>query len=281
MDSGVIGVWIAAFLTLGIMSFLYKDNPWYKFCEAIFVGLSAGYWFASLFWQNLHAKFYENFAPAIQHLFIGQFDYNLLYFGAGVLGLMMLLRLIPSIGWISRWPLSVVVGGTAGLYLINYLVSNAVKQIGSTIQPLVSFPHTISWIGNGGVIIGNILVFVVLVLSIGVILFGRNSRIELATPMKAFYFILALLACSVGTYFSFTVPFSLTGLIIFMGVFCGLIYFFFSKEHTGFFGGAATVGIWFLMITFGASFGYTVMSRMSLLIGRIDFLLVEWLKVVK
>ena len=27
------------------------------------------------------------------------------------------------------------------------------------------------------------------------------------------------------------------------------------------------------MVTFGASFGYTVMSRMSLLIGRMDFLL--------
>jgi len=89
------------------------------------------------------------------------------------------------------------------------------------------------------------------------------------------------LACVLGTYYSFTTPFSLTGLIMFMGVFCGLIYFFFSKEHTGFFGGAANVGIWFLMITFGASFGYTVMSRMSLLIGRIDFLLVDWLKLVK
>jgi len=263
------------------MSFLYKDNPWYKFSEAIFVGLSAGYWIASLFWQNLHAKFWENFSPAVQHLFQGQLDYNLLYVGAGILGLMMLMRLIPSIGWISRWPLSVVVGGTAGLYLINYLVSNAVKQIGSTIQPLVSFPQSVSWIGNGGVIIGNVLVFLVLLLSLGVMLFSRNSRIELALPIKVFYFILAAAACGVGTFFSLTVPFSLTGLIIFMGVFCGLIYFFFSKEHTGFFGGAATVGVWFLMVTFGASFGYTVMSRMSLLIGRIDFLLVEWLKVVK
>lgn len=193
----------------------------------------------------------------------------------------MLLRLVPSIGWISRWPLSVVVGGTAGLYLINYLVSNAFKQIGSTIQPLVSFPESVSWIGNGGVIIGNVLVFAVLVLSIGVILLGKNNRVELPLPVKILFFVIALIACSVGTWYSFTIPFSLTGLLIFMGVFCGLIYFFFSKEHTGFFGAAATVGTWFLMVTFGASFGYTVMSRMSLLIGRIDFLLVEWLKLVK
>ena len=30
-------LWLAAFLTLGIFSFLYKDNPWYKLSEAIFV----------------------------------------------------------------------------------------------------------------------------------------------------------------------------------------------------------------------------------------------------
>jgi hypothetical protein len=35
------------------------------------------------------------------------------------------------------------------------------------------------------------------------------------------------------------------------------------------------------MVTFGASFGYTVMSRMSLLIGRIDFLLHDWLGMIK
>ncbi len=281
MDSSVIGIWISVFLTLGIMSFLYKDNPWYKFCESIFVGVSAGYWIASLFWQNLHAKFYSNFAPALVHLTQGQFDYNLLYAGAGILGLMMILRLVPAIGWISRWPLSVVVGGTAGLYLINYLVSNAIKQIESTIQPLVTRPETVSWTVNGGVIIGNVLIFSVLIVVIGLLLFGKRYHVELSTPMKAFFFLIALVACVLGTYYSFVTPFSLTGLIMFMGVFCGLIYFFFSKEHTGFFGGAATVGIWFLMITFGASFGYTVMSRMSLLIGRIDFLLVDWLKLVK
>jgi hypothetical protein len=32
------------------------------------------------------------------------------------------------------------------------------------------------------------------------------------------------------------------------------------------------VGIWVLMAAFGASFGYTVMARISLLTGRMDFL---------
>jgi hypothetical protein len=64
--------------------------------------------------------------------------------------------------------------------------------------------------------------------------------------------------------------------VLIVGTVTGLFYFYFSKEHKGVFGTAARVGVYFLMITFGASFGYTVMSRMSLLIGRIYFLISEW-----
>ncbi len=66
-------------------------------------------------------------------------------------------------------------------------------------------------------------------------------------------------------------------IIIVTGVVCGLVYFFFSKAHTGVVGGAANVGITLLMVAFGASFGYTVMARISLLIGQTQFLLFEWL----
>ena len=65
-----------------------------------------------------------------------------------------------------------------------------------------------------------------------------------------------------------------------VGVITGIIYFFFSKEHKGIFGGFAKIGIWFLMIAFGASFGYTVMARISLLIGRVYFLLHNWLHII-
>ena len=65
-------------------------------------------------------------------------------------------------------------------------------------------------------------------------------------------------------------------ILIVIGVICGVIYFFFSKEHKGLFGGLAKVGIWVLMIGFGASFGYTVMARISLLIGRAQFLYYDW-----
>lgn len=70
-------------------------------------------------------------------------------------------------------------------------------------------------------------------------------------------------------------------LLILIGVVSVLFYFFFSMEHKGVIGGVSVIGIWFLMIAFGASFGYTVMARMSLLIGRIQFLLKDWLGVMQ
>ncbi len=61
---------------------------------------------------------------------------------------------------------------------------------------------------------------------------------------------------------------NLNALVLLIGVVSVLFYFFFSIEHTGPVRMAARTGILFLMIAFGAAFGYTVMARMSLLIGR-------------
>ncbi|MBQ26820.1 MAG: hypothetical protein CMH81_01555 [Nitrospiraceae bacterium] len=66
----------------------------------------------------------------------------------------------------------------------------------------------------------------------------------------------------------------INNLITLIGVLSVLFYFFFSVEHRGAGQAVARTGIVFLMIAFGAAFGYTVMSRMSLLIGRFDDLII-------
>ena len=213
----LVGIWIASLLTLGIFSFLYKDNPVYKVCEAIFVGVSAGYWAIVYFWDNISKKFLDGVFPETGE------PNNLLWIGA-ILGILMLMRLSNKVGWIARWPLAFIVGATAGLYMMIYLVSNALNQVADTITNLIVLNQetgSVIWLDTFG------------------------------------------------------------ALVIIIGVGTGLIYFFFSKEHKGAFGAAARVGTWFLMITFGASFGYTVMSRMSLLIGRVDFLLRDWIGLLK
>ena len=71
-----------------------------------------------------------------------------------------------------------------------------------------------------------------------------------------------------GTYYSI-----INEVIILIGVISGLVYFFFSKEHTGIIGKVSRIGVYFLMIKFGASFGFAVMGRISLLIGRFEELI--------
>lgn len=66
---------------------------------------------------------------------------------------------------------------------------------------------------------------------------------------------------------------SVNVIIVLIGVSSVLFYFFFSVEHSGPGKAVARTGVIFLMIAFGAAFGYTVMARMSLLIGRLTDLI--------
>ncbi|MBD3236044.1 MAG: hypothetical protein GF330_05025 [Candidatus Eisenbacteria bacterium] len=72
----------------------------------------------------------------------------------------------------------------------------------------------------------------------------------------------------------------ITNILIVVMVFCSLFYFFFSVPHKGVFGGVSRIGIWVIMVAFGAQFGFTVMARISLLIGRVQFLLGDWLGLI-
>ena len=71
-------------------------------------------------------------------------------------------------------------------------------------------------------------------------------------------------------------------IVLIFGTLAALIYFFFSKPHKGlFFGTGSKIGIWVIMLGFGATFGFTVMGRISLLIGRIQYLLGDWLHLIE
>ena len=201
-----IGIWIAAFLTLAIYSFLYKDNPFYKVAENIFVGVSAGYWAVILWfnytWPNL-------FEPLVNE---GSFI-NLIPI---LVGLMMFAPLIPKINWLVRIPLTFTMGVGMALVITQRIQGDIFPQLQATFLPLLG-----------------------------------------VSPLVL-----------------------ISHLLIIVGIISTLVYFYFSKEHRGILGSTAKLGIWFMMVAFGASFGYTVMARISLLIGRVYFLLHNWLGLI-
>lgn len=73
---------------------------------------------------------------------------------------------------------------------------------------------------------------------------------------------------------------SISGIIMLVGVITTVLYFYFSREQKGILTPVAKIGTYYMMVFFGATFGYTVMSRVSLLIGRMEFLLGDWLRLI-
>jgi len=226
-----IGLWIAAFFTLAIFSFLYADNVFYKFAEATFIGVSAAYWMVIGFWDSLVPKLFGALTPdLVMHMVqpslkpVSAMQWWTMLF-ALVLGLMMLWRLAPRGGWIGAWPLAFIVGVTAGLKIVSHVESDLMGQGLATMQPVVTLVPA----AGGGI-----------------------------------------------DWYASLWP-TLASVLVLVGVICTLAYFLFSVQHRGPVGGAARMGVWYLMITFGASFGFTVMGRIALLAARFEFLFDDWL----
>ncbi len=205
-------VWVAGVLTLAIYSFLYKDNPFYKVAEYIFVGLSAGYWAVFLWWNYAYPNL---FVP------LGEGNYwNIIPI---LLGFMMFTQLSKKSSWLVRFPLTFVLGVSLGLQIIAAVEGDMVPQLRGTFSPFA--------------------------------------------PGALF-----------NTYDFWT---SVGFIVLLVGVLSTLIYFFFSKEHKGILGVGSRIGVYFLMVAFGASFGYTIMARISLLFGRLHFLLADWMHLIR
>jgi hypothetical protein len=237
----IMGAWLVVLLTLCIFSFLYKDNPFYKAAEHLYVGVSAGYVAVISFWQQVQPNMFGRLWPsrvdvddgsiftsvwyAIYEIFnfistgFGVLDRSIfpeggikgfdeirfIYLIPFILGIFMILRLVPKLGWLARWAIAYIVGMAAGLRFYGFLNSDILMQIKAS-----AIDFTSDW--------GTIV----------------------------------------------------NALILFIGTLTGLIYFFYSTEHKGVVGRLSRIGIYFLMIKFGASFGFAVMGRISLLIGRIN-----------
>ena len=217
MDWNLIGIWIAAFLTLSIYSVLYRDNPFYRFAEHLFVGVSVGYGIVLTIYQGLIPFAWKPISAAIA----GESMMGFIKLIPICIGLLFFARLSPRHTWLIRYPIAILIGFGSGIAIPNVLRANIFEQTRGTIAPFA----------------------------------------EIAA----------------GTLSGWGI---FEAILMVVGVICTLTYFFFAVEHRGPVKLLSKVGIVFLMIGFGASFGNTVMGRVALLIQRVDFLLGDWLNII-
>jgi len=198
-------IWVGALCTITIFSYLWKENPLYRFAEHVMVGLSVGYMICLTWYNVLEPKWYSP-------LFT---EKRLILIIPTILAILMLFRFSKKYAWLSVWPLAFLIG-FSGYGIPTTIDAEMLTQM----QGTINVPFTGGW---------------VVVLS---------------------------------------------SLVILLGTITCLIYFYFSFPHTGAIGKVSMIGSMMLMISFGASFGYTVMARISLLLGRILFLFRDWLGIV-
>ncbi|HON87038.1 MAG: hypothetical protein KBI39_01470 [Firmicutes bacterium] len=139
--SGDLGTWIAAIATIGIMSFVFKDNPLYRIVENVYVGVSAGHALV-LGWINIRD---QGITPLTSE---GEWSVIIPL----LLGLLLYTRYFKDIAWLSRFPLSILVGIGTGLAIRGTIGSQIVNQVKSTVLPLNNINNAIIVFGTLGVL---------------------------------------------------------------------------------------------------------------------------------
>ncbi len=278
--STLIWTTIGVILTLCVYSFLYKDNPFYKFAEHLVVGASAGYYLVIYYYNFIDPNVVRpvfQLEHGGQAIALGGFEWWMALI-PGLLGLLLYTRFFPKIAWVGRWPLGIYVGGYAGLGISPVMQARVIDQMRAASSPLASILGAGEVVDPFAAVTNAALGFVIFALMTYVLLGKRHlgSR-GIATMIGV---IVGSAVVGYGGYvvlsaLSAANVVSTTNILLVVGLLGTLAYFFYSLRPTGLLGGLARVGIVFLMVGFGASFGYTVMSRISLLIGRVGFL-IDW-----
>lgn len=205
MTLEVLGVWTAAFLTLAVYTYVFGDNPVYRFAEHTYIAVATGYGFI-LQIDNM-------IRPTIKKSLMQDGQWHLLI--PMLLGLLIYARYFKPINYLSRYTVAFMVGVGAGVVLTRDFKSYFLLQLTATGLNVTSGPQAFN------------------------------------------------------------------NLLLVIGVVTTLVYFFFTIEPKGVIGAASRVGRMTMMIALGAAFGNTVMGRVSLFLGRLQFLLGPWLGLLK
>jgi len=202
-------VWLTAGMTLAIYSGVYKENPFYRLVEHIYVGVSAG--------NGVVATIDNYIRPTIQIDIAknGTWTYLIPIF----IGLFVYARYSKNrkINWLSRIPLAFWVGIGSAVVITKTFKANFISQITATFLPAVT-----------------------------------ND------PLTMF-----------------------NNILMIVGVISVLSYFFFTFEMPRPLKVIPKFGRYIMMIGFGAAYGNTVLSRISVLLGRLQFLLGNWLGIIQ
>ncbi len=200
-----LSTFLAALFTIAVFSFVYGDNPVFRFAEHLFLGLAAA---------HLTVQGYFNIVDRAWKPLVNKGD--LLSLVVIILGLLLMTRYFKQWSWLSRIPMGFMMGVAAALSARRSLDSEFFRQLVATAK--------MSW--NN---FNNAFYIAAVLLSMSYFLYCYKSDSKLGNALKL----------------------------------------------------SSRLGQYVMMIAFGASLGSTIMARLSLVIGRLAFLMRDWMHVLK
>ena len=258
----LLGAWLSIFLTLAIFSFLYDDNPIYKLAEHAFLGVTVG--------VAIVEQYYGVFKPnLIDKLAQGM----LLSFVPLMLLVLLFFKLSRKRSWVARVPIAFLVAAYAGVKLTGEANANLMTQVAQTMPDLANSFATHgfwSWQADGAGLFSDVFLVTGLVACLSHFYFSELPPSAVAYGTRAAGPAFALAATAVYL----VRPGDLPGWpLAFVAAGAGLVAATPFLAFSAYKPWVSRFGILILMLSFGASFGYTVMGRISLAIGRAQELL--------
>ncbi len=311
-----MGVWVAAILTLCVYSFLIKDNFMFKLTEAIFVGVSVGYTIVLTYQNGIKPKIQEPLIRYVRNINVDPAEVtNTVTTAIGDLsrakaGTAVTVAAAESAPFNTNAFVSLV-QQTLNRTTIDLSDQRAVA---SAIQETLAgsdlnLANTRAVLGVTRSILSDYapvtlarhlwVLYILISLFLGLLFLSRffpkhawisrfpmayliGIGVGMATPLDFQTRILGQLKATLmpvvftasgGIVWDMTIG----NIVLLVGTLSVLYYFFFSlKKEDPVSRGLTKVGIAYLMLGFGASFAFTIMARVSLLIGRVEFLKEEW-----
>ncbi|MEX0974775.1 MAG: hypothetical protein WD024_05435 [Bacillota bacterium] len=129
-------IWLGALMSLGMYSYLYKENPVFRVCEHVYLGLSLAH-LAVMGWTNIRDLGVKPLLEGKAVLAVPM-----------VLGLLLFSRYLPKVSWLSRYSLAYLVGVASAVTITGVIDAGIISQVRGAIAPVKDFDSALSLVAN-------------------------------------------------------------------------------------------------------------------------------------
>jgi hypothetical protein len=162
----MLGVWVAAFFTFSVLSFLWKDNLYYKFGQQFVVGVVVSHNILT----SMQAVYNNGIVPIMTK---GQITLIVPI----LIGILAYTRLSRDISWASKYPVAIMIGVGTGSMVVGTLRGQIIGQVSMSITDVFKSSAPLDMV-NG------LVIFIGTVASLTFFIFTREHKGALGASAK-------------------------------------------------------------------------------------------------